>query len=500
MSVSLPAPVGGWNARDSLADMGETDAVAMVNWMPRTTMVQVRYGHSKHVTGIIGQIETLMAYSGAATNQLWGIADGSIYNVTTGGAVGAAAVSGLTNSRWQYVNVATPGGNFIEFCNGADGVYTYDGSTWTDQSGSISGVTAADLIHINLHKNRVWFIEKDSLRAWYLPVASITGTANPLDLRAFATRGGYLMAMATWTVDAGYGVDDLAAFITSNGEVIVYRGTDPASATTWALVGIFQIGSPIGRRCFLKFAGDVLLITYDGVYPMAGALQSSRTNPRVALTDKIQSQIGAAVSTYGANFGWQLLHFPREEFLLLNVPIGVGDNQQQYVMNTLTGAWSDFQGWNANCWEIFQDEIYFGSNTFVGKAWDTNADAGVAITTNALQAFNQFDNDYEKQFTMMRPTLLTNGPTSIQGSINVDFDTAAPASSLSTAAISGALWDAGTWDTALWADTLSISRLWQGATGVGKWGAPRMNSSTNGVQLQWINTEIVAVPSPRGVL
>src|SRR3990167_2357891 len=482
MPVSLPAPVGGWNARDSLADMDPKDAVAMVNWFPRPTMVEVRYGHSRHVTGIVGQVETLMAYSGAATAQLWGIASGSVYNVTSSGAVGAASVTGLTNSRWQYVNIATSGGNFLEMCNGADGVYTYNGTTWTDQSANITGVTAANLININLHKNRVWFIESNSLRAWYLPTASITGAASALDLRAFTPRGGNLMAMLTWTVDAGYGVDDLAVFITNKGEAIVYRGTDPASATTWALVGVYQIGSPIGRRCFLKYSGDLLLLTYDGVVPLSGALQSSRTNPRLALSDKIQFQIGSAVNTYGSNFGWELKHFPREDMLLLNVPINAGQDQEQYVMNTLTGAWCDFQGWEANCWELFNDELYFGGNTFVGQAWDTNADNSTAISSSVLQAFNKFENELEKQFTMMRPTFLTNGRPSIQGSINTDFDTSAPASNLSTAAHSGGVWDDGTWDTALWAESLSLSRLWQGATGVGKWGAPRLEASTNGTR------------------
>lgn len=499
ISGSIPAPVRGWNARDSLADMHPQDAVAMVNWFPRTTMVEVRDGYSQHATGIVGQVETLMAYSGAATAQLWGIASGSIYNVTSSGAVGAASVVSLTNSRWQHINVSTAGGAFIEMCNGADGVYTYNGTSWTDQSSNITGVTAANLININLHKNRVWFIEKDTLRAWYLPTSSITGAATAFDLRTFASRGGYLMAMGTWTIDAGYGIDDLAVFITNKGEVIVYRGTDPSSATTWALVGVYSIGAPIGRRCMAKYSGDLLIITYDGLVPLSSALQSSRTNPKVALTDKIQFQIGAAVNTYASNFGWQIQHFPKEEMLLLNVPVSNGDLQEQYVMNTLTGAWCDFQGWDANCWELFNDHIYFGSNTFVGKAWDTSADNGSAITSNALQAFNRFGYEMEKQFTMMRPTFLTNGTPSIQGSINVDFDTSAPASSLSTAPLVGGVWDSGLFDTALWADTLSISRLWQGATGVGKWGAPRISASTS-VQLQWVNTEIVGVPSPRGVL
>ena len=43
-SFSLPAPVGGWNARDSAANMSELDATILVNWFPETTDIRVRKG------------------------------------------------------------------------------------------------------------------------------------------------------------------------------------------------------------------------------------------------------------------------------------------------------------------------------------------------------------------------------------------------------------------------------------------------------------------------
>ena len=493
--VTLPAPVGGWNARDGLAGMAENDAVTLQNLFPGTTSVNLRNGFANHVTGYGAQVETLMAYSGAGTTELWSIAGGSIYNATTAGAVGASVVSGLTNSRWQYINVSTSGGNFIELCNGADGVYTYNGTTWTDQSASITGVTAANLIGINEHKNRVWFIEANSLRAWYLPTQSITGAAAALDLRAFCTRGGYLMAMGTWTIDAGYGVDDLAVFVTAQGECLVYRGTDPSSASTWALVGVWWLGSPIGRRCFVKYKGDLLLITQDGVLPLSGALQSSRLNPRVALTDKIQSAMTTAVDNYGSNFGWQLMPYPNKNALLLNVPVQTGNSQQQYVMNTITGAWCNFTGWRANCFELFNDELYFGGPTYVAKAWSTAADAGGAILLDGLQAFNKFGSQAQnKRFTMMRPMLLLDSTQTVNGAINVDFDQAAPASAIGTVAFTGALWDSAVWDTGLWSDSLAVSKIWQGATGVGYWGAPHIQANITGASLQWVSTDVVLEP------
>ena len=159
-SASLPAPVGGWNARDALGEMKPEEAVELINFFPRTTTVQLRFGYSNQSTGFSGQCETLMAYEGGATSRLIGVtrevADSRIYNMTSVGAVGAAMLTGLTNARWQHVNIATSGGNYLICANGADDVRSFDGTTWA--SPSITGVTSANLIHFNLHKNRRWVI------------------------------------------------------------------------------------------------------------------------------------------------------------------------------------------------------------------------------------------------------------------------------------------------------------------------------------------------------
>jgi hypothetical protein len=107
VAVSLPAPVGGWNARDSSPTWPRTMPSFCKISFPGTTSVSLRLGHSQFATGLGTQVETLISYAGAATTKLIGIAGGSVYDASSGGAVGAAALSGLTNSRWQYVNVTT---------------------------------------------------------------------------------------------------------------------------------------------------------------------------------------------------------------------------------------------------------------------------------------------------------------------------------------------------------------------------------------------------------
>lgn len=496
VSVSLPAPIGGWNSRDSLGEMEETDAVDLINWYARTSDVMLRKGHSQFATGLPTQTETLISYNGADTQELFAISNGNIYDISAGGAVGAAEVTGLSNSRWEYTNVSTAGGNFVYAVNGIDKPRLYNGTTWTEIDGSsspaITGVTTTTLSNVNLFKTRVWFIEKNTLKVWYLPVNAVGGAANSFDFRSIARRGGYLIAMATWTIDAGFGVDDLAVFITSEGEFIVYRGTDPSSATTWELVGVYQIGAPIGTRCHFKWQGDLLLITKDGVVPLSGALQSSRVNPKVAITDKIQSAVSTSAATYAPNFGWQLTYFAQANMLLLNVPVFEGNDQEQYVMNTITKAWARFQGWEANCWEIHNDELYFGGNMFVGKAWDTLYDNNVDISATARQAFNYFGARGQlKRWTAMRPILLTNGTLDIYAGLNVDFENVG-SNSLITFAPSGfALWDTAVWDADLWAGDTIPQKAWQGVNGIGYCAAPRLQTESGGINLSWVTTDIV---------
>ena len=48
---SVPAPVGGWNDRDSLANMPEQDAVILKNLWPLPSKVVLRRGYSNYSTG-----------------------------------------------------------------------------------------------------------------------------------------------------------------------------------------------------------------------------------------------------------------------------------------------------------------------------------------------------------------------------------------------------------------------------------------------------------------
>lgn len=487
-TASIPAPVGGLNARDAIANMPETDALTLDNWFPQPNSVSVRNGYSNWVTGLPGWVETLMHYNGPSSKELFAASVSGVYDVTLTGAVGAAVVSGLSNARFQYVNFTTSGGNFLTAVNGVDAPLLYNGSTWTNPT--ITGVTASTFVHVNSFKNRLWYVERASTRIWYLPLNSIQGAATVLDLGPIFQLGGYLNCMVSWTIDNSAGVDDYAAFISSEGEVALYRGTDPTYASTWALTGTFRIGRPVGRRCYQKYGQDVILITADGVFPISQAL-TSMEQEQAAISYKITNLINNDVQAYSSNFGWQPILYPIGNKLIVNVPQVENTTQYQYVMNTITNAWCRFTGWNAACWEIFNDSIYFGGSTVVCLADSGSNDNGANINAIGKPAFSYFGSHEQKIFTLCRPIFTTNGSLTAALALCVDFNDLQPVNVPVYSGGSGATWDISPWDTTPWGGANNTVTQWQTVTGVGFSASLKVQVYAKNISVVWASTDYV---------
>jgi hypothetical protein len=493
-TYSQQAPTKGWNTLDSIADMSPEYAIVMDNFIPQSSVVSLRAGNTMHSTGITGTVETLAAYNNATQSKLFAAITDKIYDVTAAGAVGAAVASGKTNGRWQHVNFATPGGSFMYMVNGQDDPMLYDGTTWTAINGlstpAITGVVTNKFINVSVHMRKLWFIEKDSMRVWYLSSSSIGGAANMLDLSDLFPRGGYLMAMGDWTLDSGEGIDDLAVFISSEGEVAVYRGTDPSTAATWALVGIYQIGAPLSRRCFTKFASDLVIINEDGMQLMSSALSSSRVTLQSSVTDKIQPTISESISSYRNNYGWETILVPPQNCLMFNIPVTNGSHQ--YVINTITKGWSRFTGWDAKCFELLDNDLYFGTINGVRKSFNSAADNGVAISGKALQAFSNMGSSNLKQFVMARPIISTNtNSLGVLLSLNVDYETKEPVGIPTFTTSSTGTWDNSNWDNATWSGDYTLKKNWQTTGNVGVTGALYIKTTSSIASVSWSATEYI---------
>jgi hypothetical protein len=494
-TLSISAPVSGWNARDPIAEMSGTDAVILDNFFCTPFNVQVRRGAQLWASGT-SAVNTLASYSPqAAPIKLFAASGANIYDATAQGAVGAPVVAGQTSDKWQHVNFGTPAGTFLVMVNGQDKMQQFNGTTWTAIDGAstpaVTGVATTALISVNAFKSRLWFVEKNSMKAWYLPVISIGGAATSVDFSALFTNGGYLMAMATWSLDAGRGMDDHAVFISSEGQVAVFSGTDPASATTWSLIGVFTIGSPIGRRCYMDLGGDVTIICEDGLAPLSASLMSVTVNNKEMITDKIQHVISEYVTNFGSVQGWETQLYPRENMLIINIPLSTSESVQ-VAMNTISGAWSRFLGWNARTFELHGDQLFYGGQNGIYKAYYGETDFGNNINFEALQSFNYFGTKTQlKHVKMARPIIMTNGSPSFALGINVDFDTAAPMGNPTFAPIPYGIWDSATWDNSFWGGGDQVKRDWQSVFGLGYCFAAHIKGAASNINISWNSTDYV---------
>lgn len=519
-TTTVQAPTGGLNSISAVSNMPAEDAVVLRNLIPQPYGAKMRNGYVKHsVLPANVAAETIMPYaSKIGVETLFSVGNnGILYNSTTAGNAVATAVTGLLNARFQYLTFSNAAGNFLLAANGQDDWIKYDGATITRVAAAdITGVDPKSIISLEVHQRRLWMVQVNTTKGWYLAPDAISGAATAFDFGPLFKRGGYLMTLVAWTIDTGEGSDDRLCAISSHGEVAVYNGTDPANIATWQLQGVYFVGPPVGRRCAKKISGDINIITQYGLTSLAEAVVSTKLNNQSAgIALKVQNLLSTGIARFGTNFGWEIHLNPRDNLLVINTPIQMADvsevsayalsssmRSNQVVMNTITNNWCTFTEVPAFTWATFLSAPYFGATGFVGRGMVGNQDAvqndglgGQPIVGEVLQAFNYFGQPgREKYFSMVRPVFIATGDLTWSAQVRTDFDTRPIDPPNYTSPIAGnGVWDVSLWDAALWAGGLATIQRWVSASGLGFAGTIAM-SLTSSSDVTWTSTDWLFQP------
>lgn len=496
-SKSFPSPVGGWNAKASVAAMNEDEASILDNWFPESSYVRSRGGSAVYAdTGQTGKpIESAMTYTGITVQKIFTAVNGKIFNASAGGVIASPDLTGFANNRWQHLNYGNAAGNFMLIANGIDAPQIYNGSSWSAMSLTGDGVhsfTITNLFQFCCYKERIFALDKTHLGFWYLPVNSISGILSYFDLAPYCGLGGSIQFVATWSRDAGSGADDYIVFGTSEGEILIYIGVDPNDATNWAISSIYRIGHPIGVRSTLRIASDLIIITKEGFSPLSKVLLYSKAVSASNISNNIQDAVSVAAQLYSNNFGWQAFFFSNKNMALFNIPVSEGSEQQQFVINTQTKAWCRFLNLNANCWEQFDDKLLFGGND--GKLYQAETgtdDVGGVINTEALCAYSYYGAKAKvKRFNLARPIFRSTGDLRVSVKMSTDFQYKAPMTIYSAQETSGSAWDVSAWDVSDWADSFRVTKALKTITGTGNAAALGLKTSTKFQDIQWLSTDI----------
>lgn len=430
-SVTIAPPTMGWNTVDPISTMDERYAVEAVNFFSNGSTVDLRNGYTNHTTGIAAAsicngIFELALQDGS--RKLVGIGnDGAAYNCTTAGAassLGAIGAAGTAQSR--AVNFRNK--LFIkQLDSGASrDVYYWDGAGATVTAAAFTGPASDDkaLRNISVYKSRLYLTGVDA-SVWYGGIDAITGALTQFDVQSVLRLGGKLLyaGPAQKTGDIN---ENLFAFITDRGEVLLYSGSYPGDSG-WQLVGQYFMPPPVGYNSFFNWGANLVIITFQGLVLLAEVLKGASN--LVFLSEKINDQFIATINTSlpDAVVG---VFYPKGNLILISVNAGT-DTGAQLVMNTITGSWWKWTISTATMWGMWDDKLMLasrtGSNLMVVQRGDDGYsdlfDSSPLTRPIKLRpAYNYFgDRESTKQFIQAVPTMYQSEGLTLTMDADVDF-------------------------------------------------------------------------------
>ena len=366
----------------------------------------------------------------------------------------AAAVSGLGGGDWCTFMHANAGAAFLVCVNGADDRRLYNGTTWTTSPAITftDGTTPAQLNCGWLFKNRQFFTKNATLDAYYLAVNAVGGPASVFPLGGVMKKGGSLMTGFSWSIESGDGLSDMCVFISTEGEVAVYSGSDPSNANDFALRGVYQIGKPLGKNCWLRAGSDVLVANVDGLTPISQVFTRDRQAlSLVSISRPIEDLWKLAANATGS--GWTLKPWPEQNLVFVSFPSNPVVDDTTFVLNVLTGKWSIISNWRANCFETLQGSLFFGS--VGGYCWQadvTGTDDGSPFSAVYLSQFLPAGN-FGQRTTANLAHMYVRGKSKPKVKLfaRADMDTSEPSfAQVSAGDAASSEWDVGLWDVAVW--------------------------------------------------
>lgn len=431
----IPAPTGGWNVRDPLWAMPETDARTLDNIFPEATYCRLKGGVTEIIDIGTAAVATLAVFTtSAGTEKVIAICDNGILEISniTGSASSASIKGGVTvtNDYWQHFQY---NGRIFLF-NGVNPPLDWTGTGNVNATGWTGPASISLLVQGTAYKGRPYMVEYGTTSYWYhQTIGAVTGALTQVNVASFLTKGGSIKAVGSTSNSIGNTNQELFVIYSDQGEVLVYQGDYPDSVT-WSIVGQYYIAKPGSYRCMSYIGSELHLYSLEGPIPLSLLL----SNRGEVLTDyivpagKVRNAFTGVSRTYSGLELWEGIYCPNNSYAIFNVPIS-GTVTYQYVMNTLTKAWARFTGWNATAWMIYAGQPYYGAISG-GKIYKADVQYALDSASSKLWTVKfpytgMESPDTDKLLTFVKPLFaaanntVTADTTTYTVSVSADFDT-----------------------------------------------------------------------------
>lgn len=484
---TFEAPIGGWVTNTALARAVPRSALLMRNWYPTETGIMPRGGSSEYADLGSDPVKTLLRYRRGTTKKLFAAIAGSVWDISGSP---SEDVTGQTSDEYSFTQFDTGSGgsNYLVGVNGADNPILYDGSSW--QSGgignatspiSITGVDPSKFVHVWPYRDRLYWIEANSLTVWYTGINAIGGAAQDMTLSGIVQKGGSLVMGGSWSIDSGAGPDDKWWVLTDQGELIAYQGADPG-ADDWSQIGRYEIGKPMGQNAQMRAGGDVLIATNDGLVPFSQALTKDPAALKLSAVSRNIAPDWVREARVRTTLPWSVIKWPESGKAYVGLPVvDTGIEPLAFVVNLNTGAWCEYVGWDIRCFAEHNGRVYFGtSDGKVMQAEDTGMDGASSYIAKCILQFDHMRRrGRRKIMQLMRTVIRGSRPIIVQPSCSVDYRQTLPSPPNAAANSSEDTWDNGLWDDAVWdaSGSAQASSRWESVVGSGFVHAPGLQAT-----------------------
>lgn len=489
--TTFPAPYEGINAVDPLASLDvNRSCTYSTNLIPDGRGLRVRSGYQQFATNV-GSTDVLSVIpfqaSVTANDKLFVTTKDGIFDITAGGAGAwvaaiAFAVVDATSGIGVWTNfVIDNGAHVCMYTDETNGLYMFtEGGAWAKIGGTITGVSAALFVSVTQFKSRLWFTEKNSGRAWYLPAGAVAGAATRFDFGNKFNHGGALVGIWDWTIDGGSGIDDMLIAVSAGGDVAVYKGTDPAGASTFGAVGQYFIGPvPAGRRIAANYGGELFILSQYGVLPLSALIAGRPIDEQdVYASRNISPLITTDMNLTRTQRGWEMRNIPGENVFLVSVPKQTGLAYKQYARSSKTRGWGVYSGLPYNTGDTWQGNFYFGSSGGVVYKIAGNSDGGnltgingTDIPWTCLTAFSEFgETSLYHRVGFIRPVFRAAAAPNVSTQARYDYNTDDVTGGAAITTPAQFVWDGSSslWDSALWGGDTTTVQFVSGGSGIGR--------------------------------
>ncbi|MEM6624466.1 MAG: hypothetical protein AAF674_19760 [Pseudomonadota bacterium] len=303
-----------------------------------------------------------------------------------------------------------------EIIVGGSELLTYNGSAFTVAGfTTTTGVNPNTFDGVTAHNDRPYFWRRGgALEFYYGGVGAVTGALTRFPLDRLGNITGQISDMRSLTVNAGHGMNDIQAIVTTTGQIALYEGLDPGDPNDWRLLTRVQTGVPLGQRAYTKVASDVWMLTRKGLVSLTETIRMGRLAMVSQVTRPIEEAIRKRVLLGGV---WQLHTAADGSMVIINQV--VSNTAYQFIYRTESRAWST-ASFPAQHWHNRGGEVYF--TDLAGAVRRLDEDGGQAEVITAVWHSSWFRLPRAAGIARLTPTILAQGALTFRVAVLTDHD------------------------------------------------------------------------------